>query len=177
MHRSEPHAEAEILCVAETALDLPTPGIQVDQGPRGFVGGAGGQAPRLFHALRPHADHGGDRIRLGGDRSTAQGSRATAGANPIGRGRVSPSVAVTAVLPQRMTKSNFSSRQHPIELVVAEAAIGHDAHADIGGQRISARRTKTYDTRSRCDGFSASPCPRSAKPAAWPVRGRTTETA
>src|SRR3984885_12714631 len=28
MHRSEPHAEAEILCVAETALDLPTLGIQ-----------------------------------------------------------------------------------------------------------------------------------------------------
>src|SRR6185437_17182048 len=29
MHRSEPHAEPEILCVAETALDLPPPGVQV----------------------------------------------------------------------------------------------------------------------------------------------------
>ena len=37
----------EIL-VSRNRLDLPTPGIQVDQGPRGFVGGAGGQAPRLF---------------------------------------------------------------------------------------------------------------------------------
>ena len=27
MHRSEPHAEAEILCVAETTLDLPTLGV------------------------------------------------------------------------------------------------------------------------------------------------------
>ena len=61
-------------------------GVQVDQGPRGFVGGARRKAPRLFHAFRPHADHGGDRIRLGGDGRTAQCSRATAGANPIGRG-------------------------------------------------------------------------------------------
>ena len=27
MHRSEPHAEPEILCVAETTLDLPTLGV------------------------------------------------------------------------------------------------------------------------------------------------------
>ena len=32
--------------------------------------------------------------------------------------------------------------QHPIELVVAEAAIGHDAHTESAG-RISARRTRT----------------------------------
>ena len=144
MHRSEPHAEAEILCVAETALDLPTLGIQLDQGPRGFIGGAGRKAPRLFHAFRPHADHGGDRIRLGGDRGTAQGSRATAGANPIGgcaRLAIGGSDRDVAAKADDEVELQFLA-QHPVELVVAEAAIGHDPHTDLGG-RISARRTRT----------------------------------
>ena len=118
------------------AVDLPTLGVQADQGPRGFVGGARRKAPRFFHAFRPHTDHGGDRIRLGGDRSTAQGSRATAGANPIGRraclaiGGGDRDVAAKA---DDKVELQFLA-QHPIELVVAEAAIGHDAHAHIGGQ-------------------------------------------
>ena len=53
MHRSEPHAEAEILCVAETALDLPTLGIQLDQGPRGFVGGPWPQGTTALSCLSP----------------------------------------------------------------------------------------------------------------------------
>ena len=139
---SEPHAEPEILCVAETALDLPTLGIEVDQGPRGFVGGAGREAPRLFHALRPHADHGGDRIRLGGNRRAAQCSRATTGANPIGRrarlatGGGDRDVAAKA---DDEVELQFLG-QHPVELVVAETAIGHDAHPDIGGQDFGQAR-------------------------------------
>jgi hypothetical protein len=44
--------------------------------------------------------------------------------------------------------------QHPIELVVAEAAIGRDAHTDIGGQvlpRLSyaKRRTKLFTRGER----------------------------
>ena len=84
----------------------------------------------------PHADHGGDRIRLGGDRRAAQCSRATTGANPIGRrarlatGGGDRDVAAKA---DDEVELQFLG-QHPVELVVAEAAIGHDAHPDIGGQ-------------------------------------------
>ena len=86
--------------------------------------------------LRPHADHGGDRIRLGGDGRTAQCSRATAGANPIGRG---PRLAIGGGDRDVATEADDEVElqflgQHPVELVVAEAAIGHDAHTDIGGQ-------------------------------------------
>ena len=62
--------------------------------------------------------------------------RATTGANPIGRrarlatGGGDRDVAAKA---DDEVELQFLG-QHPVELVVAEAAIGHDAHPDIGGQ-------------------------------------------
>jgi hypothetical protein len=57
--------------------------------------------------------------------------------------RASPLVALTAMLPRRrMTKVELQFlSQHPIELVVAEAAIGRDAHTDVGGQFFRDFRT------------------------------------
>ena len=63
-------------------------------------------------------------------------ARATTGANPIGRrarlatGGGDRDVAAKA---DDEVELQFLG-QHPVELVVAETAIGHDAHPDIGGQ-------------------------------------------
>ena len=145
MHRSHPHAEAEVLGVAQTALDLPSLAVEVDQRLGGFIGGAGGQAPRLFHVLRLHADHGGDLIALGCHRGAAQHPRATAGADPVGGGaRLAVGGGDRDVAAKADDEVELQLLgQHPVELLVAEAAIGHDAHRTSAG-RISARRTSTW---------------------------------
>ena len=67
MDRAHAHAEAEVLGVAEAALDLPAFGVEVDQRARRLVSDAGGQAPGLLHALGLHADDGSDWTGMGGD--------------------------------------------------------------------------------------------------------------
>ena len=67
MDRAHAHAKAEVLGVAEAALDLPAFGVEVDQRARRLVGDAAGQASGLLHGLGLHADDGSDRTSIGGD--------------------------------------------------------------------------------------------------------------
>ena len=73
------------------------------------MGGAGGQAPQFF-IFGLHAHCSAERVAEGGDCGAAQHACVAALANPFGRRSVSPSAAVTVMLPRkRMTKSNFNS--------------------------------------------------------------------
>jgi hypothetical protein len=105
-------------------------------------------------------------------------SRATAGANPVGR---RPRLAIGGCHRDVATKADDEVElqvlaQHPIELVLAEAAIGHDAHTDIGGQNFGQTHQDLLLVAVATVSFRASYL-RSARPEAWPVRGGTTATA
>ena len=65
--RAESHAEAKILFVAEARLDTPPLSVVVHDFARRVVAMAGGDAPRLFHALDVHANNRRDRAPCGGE--------------------------------------------------------------------------------------------------------------
>ena len=138
MHRAHAHAEAQILGVAKGALDPPAFGVEVDHGPGGLSSGADGQAPRLLHALGLHAHHCAHFVTRRSDRGAAEHARTPAGADPIGR---CTGLAIGGgdhdIAPETDHEVELQLlRQHPVELLVAKAAIRHDAHAHLGGQRL-----------------------------------------
>src|ERR1700712_3723009 len=109
MHCPHAHAEADVLAVAEATFDAPPLGVEVDQFPRGPVGGAGGQAPGLLHAFGLHTT-----LPTGWPTAVTAAPRSTRARPPApthsAAARASPSAAVTVMLPRkRMTKSNFNS--------------------------------------------------------------------
>src|SRR4051812_30388799 len=94
-----PHAEAQILGVAEAGLHCPPLRVELDDLRRGRVTAAGHQAPGLLHALGVHAH---------ADRAVSVASRSLRARPPwpiqSAAGRVVPSTAPTRVLPfRRMT--------------------------------------------------------------------------
>src|SRR5271157_921312 len=138
VHRTHAHAEAQILSVPKRALDSPTFSIEVDQGPGGFLGGAGGQAPRFLYISGLHANYSFDWIADSGDRGIAQHTRASAGAYPVGRRTdfaVGGGYRDIAAEADDEIELQFLG-QHPVELSIAEAAVGDDAHLHIGGQHL-----------------------------------------
>jgi len=136
VHRTHPHPEPQVLGVAEGAFDAPALAVEINQRPGGLLGDAGGQAPGLLHVFGLHAHHGVDWIAGGGDRRAALHACASTRSAPLGR---RPCLAVNGghldVAPEADDEVELQLvGQHPIELLVAEAAVGHDAHADLGGQ-------------------------------------------
>ena len=143
MHRSEPHAEAEILCVAETALDLPTLGIQLDQGPRGFVGSSGPQGTTALSCLSPARTT----VATGYAWAVPQhraGFARDRRRQPNGRG---PRLAIgggdrdIAAKADDEVELQFLA-QHPIELWSPKPRTATMRTRTLAG-RISARRTRT----------------------------------
>ena len=89
-----------------------------------------------------HAHRGGDRTACGGDRGVAEHACASARSDALGRW---PRLAVggghldTAPETDAEVETQLLS-QHPIQLLVAEATVGHDAHADTGGLDVVLNR-------------------------------------
>ena len=139
------HAEARILSISEPALDAPAPGVELDE-VGGWQLGAAGQAPGLLHVLGLHADDGGNGVAIGGDGGTAQDACAAALADPVGS---VPGLAVgggdrdvAAEADDEVELQLFG--QQPVELAVAEAAVGNEADLDPDEQRLGRRTSAWY---------------------------------
>src|SRR5271166_4661894 len=104
MHGAEAQAEAQILGIAQPALNAPATAVVPGQLLGGGIGAAGRKAPGLLHTPVLNTDHGSHRIRsavTAAPRSTRAPPPARTQAAAV---RVSPVVAVTAMLPRkRMT--------------------------------------------------------------------------
>ena len=70
-HGDQPAAEADILGVAEPALDAPTLAVQTFEKARGRVLITGGQAPRPLHVLVAHAQNGAYLVSISRHRGAA----------------------------------------------------------------------------------------------------------
>ena len=151
MDRSHAHAEARILGVSQPALDAPALAVEAHQSPRSCAGAAGGQTPGLFHLLVLHAQHGPHLIVVGRHQGGAQDARASAGSNKGGGGACFArrgghrDVAAEA---DDVVEFQFLG-QHPVELLIAEPAIGHDAHLDCRSRRRRRSRPPS-GPRSTC---------------------------
>ena len=83
---TSPESEHVRFChLRKDYFDGPAAGIVVDQHCRGRLWVAGGKAPRLFHALGMHANHGTDPASLRRDPGATQLASAAALAHPLGR--------------------------------------------------------------------------------------------
>jgi hypothetical protein len=98
----------------------------------------GGQAPSLLHVLIPYAQHGPPLIAFGRHRSATQQRSASAGADPANGGAF---VSICAGHGHVATEADDVIElqrlgQKPVELLITEAAIGHDRHLDTGWQCV-----------------------------------------
>src|SRR3984957_2411769 len=138
MHRAHTHAEAQILGIAQGALNAPATAVVVDQLLGGGIGAAGGQTPGVLHVRVLNADHGSHRIAIGSDRGAAQHACASARSHPGGGGAGfaggggDGDVAAEA---DDVVEIQLLG-QHPVEVLVAEATIGNNAPLDVGRQQF-----------------------------------------
>src|ERR1019366_545675 len=137
-HGGQPAAEANILGVAEPALDAPTLAIQTFEKARGRVLITGGQAPRPLHVLVPHAQNGAYLILIGRHHGAAQNGGPPAWPNPsqggtfltVRRRHLDVAAKADDVIEVQLLG------EHPVEFLIAEAAVRNDTDLDSGWQHI-----------------------------------------
>ena len=123
------HAEPQALGVADLRLDGPAPCIVIDRHGGRRIRVAGGQTPRLLHALGMDAHHHAAPLFLGCYPSIAQPAGPAGLADPLGCG---VDFAIlggdTSVATEADHVAGPQLGQEGEQFVVAEAAVGQDRH-------------------------------------------------
>ena len=137
-HGAHPHAEAQVLCIAQLRFDTPTGAVEPGQILGRLIRAVGGQAPGRLHVLLAHTHHGAHLMALGGDLGAAQDACPPGRSDPRCRGAGLPigcGDQDVAAKPDDIVEMQILGQQ-PVQLVIAEAAVGDDADLEVRRQDL-----------------------------------------